>query len=313
VLFPATGGERNTAKGGDEMPIAFGVVAVYGALAVWASLLLVGLKRGAYGAFLVFGVALLVALNVRYAVERAPDSIAFFIGIYDVLDNLGVSDPSKAAALATCPDNQCTVWGDRYQYHPSWGVAFYERFLHGSATRTNLLYGHIFFNSLAFVVMMVQLFRPGNGSNPRQHRVLGYVSLASLTIGVGSACVLAAEHGPVGDYGGYLSVYGFWFMAVCVYACAIMGIVSIRRRDFDAHRKWMFRYAGSMWGAFWLFRVMLFVLGPLLRDYNTAALLICIWFSAPLGILMAEYIRRRIARNAESLAQDQGLAGAIAR
>jgi hypothetical protein len=73
----------------------------------------------------------------------------------------------------------------------------------------------------------------------------------------------------------------------------------------------MFRYAGSMWGAFWLFRVMLFVLGPLLRNYNTASLLICIWFSAPLGILIAEYIRRRIARNAAFPPRD-ALARAIA-
>ena len=192
------------------------------------------------------------------------------------------------------------------------GVAFYERFLHGSGLRTNLLYGHIFFNSLVFVLMMVQLFRPGNGGHPQQHRVLGYVSLVSLTIGVGCACLLAAEHGSVVDYGGYLSVFGFWFMSACVYACAIMGIVSIRRHDFDSHRKWMFRYAGSMWGAFWLFRVMLFVLGPLLRNYNTASLLICIWFSAPLGILIAEYIRRRIARN-EAFPPQDALAGAIAR
>ncbi len=294
------------------MPIPFGVIAVYGALVVWTGLLLAGLKRGAFGAFLVFGIALLVVLNARYAIERAPDAIAFFIGIYDVPDNFGASDPSSAAALATCPNNQCTVWGDLYQYHPSWGVAFYERFLHGSGVRTYLLYGHIFFNSLAFVLMMVQLFRPGNGGHPQQHRVLGYVSLVSLTIGVGCACRLAAEHGSVVDYGGYLSVFGFWFMSACVYACAIMGIVSIRRRDFDSHRKWMFRYAGSMWGAFWLFRVMLFVLGPLLQNYNTASLLICIWFSAPLGILIAEYVRKRIARNAAFPPRD-ALAGAIAR
>jgi hypothetical protein len=285
-------------KGGKKMPIPFGVIAVYVALAVWTGMLLFGLKRGAYGAFLLFGIALLIVLNARYAIERAPDSIAFFIGIYDVLDNLGASDPAKVAALATCPDNQCTVWGDRYHYHPSWGVAFYERFLHGSGLRTNLLYGHIFGNSLAFVLMMVQLFRPGNGSNPQQHRVLGYVSLVSLTVGVGCACILAAEHGSVSDYGGYASVYGFWFMSACVYVCAIMGIVSIRQRDFVSHRKWMFRYAGSMWGAFWLFRVMLFVLEPLLRNYNTATLLICIWFSAPLGIVIAEHIRRRMAHNA---------------
>ena len=146
----------------------------------------------------------------------------------------------------------------------------------------------------------------------RQHRVLGYASLVSLTIGVACACLLAAEHGSVADYGGNLSMYGFWFMAACVYGCAIMGLVSIRRRDFDLHRIWMFRYAGSLWGAFWLFRVMEFVLGPLLRNYNTASLLICIWFSAPLGILIAEFIRRRIAHDKVLPARDQALAGATA-
>lgn len=280
------------------MAIPFGVIAFYGALVVWAGLLVLGLKRRTYGPFLIYGVVLLVLLNGRYAIDGAPNSIAFFVGIYDVLDNLFVSDISKAAALATCPDNQCSVWGDRYQYHPSWGVAFYERFVQGNVLRTNLLYAHIFFISLAFVVMMFQLYRPGNGSNPGRHRVLGYVSLASLTIGVLSACLLAAEHGSVSHYGGNLSTLGFWFMAVCVYTCAIMGIVSIRRRDFDLHRTWMLRYAGSMWGSFWLFRVMEFVLGPLLRNYDTVSILICIWFSAPLGILIAEIIRRQTLRRA---------------
>jgi hypothetical protein len=56
----------------------------------------------------------------------------------------------------------------------------------------------------------------------------------------------------------------------------------------------MWRFVGTMWGSFWLFRVMLFVLDPLLRDHEAAALLICIWFSAPLGMLIAEIIRRRI-------------------
>jgi len=43
---------------------------------------------------------------------------------------------------------------------------------------------------------------------------------------------------------------------------------------------------------------MLFVLGPLLRNWESAALLICIWFSAPLGILIAEVCRRRWDRRA---------------
>ena len=204
------------------MPIPMGVIAFYAALLVWGALLVQGFRSRSYRSFLIYGIALMVVLNGRYAIDGAANSIAFFVGIYDVLDNLFVSDISKAAALATCPDNQCTVWGDRYLNHPSWGVAFYERFAQGNVGRTNLLYAHIFFTSLAFVVMMVQLFRPGNGSNPGQHRLLGYVSLASLTIGVLSACLLAAEHGSVAHYGGSLSSLGFWFMAFCVYFCAIM-------------------------------------------------------------------------------------------
>ncbi len=295
------------------MPIAVGVIAFYGALVVWLGLLWLGWKRRSYSAFLIFGVALLVVLNGRYAIEGTAQSIAFFIGIYDLGHNLGVGDAAQAAALATCPGNQCSVWGDRYVLHPSWGVAFYERFAQGAGLRTHLLYGHIFFNTLAFVLMTVQLIAPGNGSHPQRHRALGYASLLSLTLGVACACVLAAEHGTVPHYGGSLSMLGFWFMATCVYGCAIMGLVSIRQRDFQAHRTWMIRYAGSMWGAFWLFRVMEFVLGPLLRSYDTASLLICIWFSAPLGIALAEAIRRRAARGRVARDHGQPLASAAAR
>ena len=83
-------------------------------------------------------------------------------------------------------------------------------------------------------------------------------------------------------------------MSAFVYGTAIMGVAAIRKGDMARHRVWMWRFAGSMWGSFWLFRVMLFVLDPLLRDVETAAIQICIWASAPLGIVLAELIRRRI-------------------
>ncbi len=278
------------------MDLPLGVLALYGALVVWFALLIPGMKRRSFVPFLGFGIALLLVLNVRYLIDGAPNSIAFFIGIYDVLDNLGVADSEGAAALARCPDNACTVWGDRYLNHPSWGVAFHDRFLNGSQLRTNLLYGHLIFNSVVFVLMHVQLFRPGTGSNKALHRAIGRVSFALLTVGTICAIWLAAEHGPVGEYGGYLSMFGFWFMSLCVYGCAVMGVTAIRKGDANVHRVWMIRFVGSMWGAFWLFRVMLFVLGPLLRNWEAAALLISIWFSAPLGILIAEVCRRRLDR-----------------
>ena len=276
------------------MNLPLGVLAVYGALVVWSVLLIVGLKRRSFKPFLLFGVALLLLLNVRYLIEGVPNAIAFFIGIYDVLDNFGVAEGQAVAALATCPDNACTVWGDYYLKHPSWGVAFHDRFLNGPELRTNLLYGHLIFNSIVFVLMHFQLFRPGNGSNPALHRLIGRISFAFLTIGTICAVWLASEHGPVTEYGGGLSTYGFYFMALCVYGCAVMGILAIRKGDADTHRIWMIRFVGSMWGAYWLFRVMLFVLDPLLRNWEAAALQICIWFSAPLGILIAEVARRRL-------------------
>lgn len=281
------------------MDLPVGVLAVYGALVVWSVLLIRDLRRRSFGPTLGFGIALLLVLNVRYLIDGAPASIAFFIGIYDVLDNLGVAASEGAAALAPCPDNACTVWGDRYLNHPSWGVAFYDRFLNGPELRTNLLYGHIAFNSIVFVLMHIQLLRPGTGRNRGWHQAIGRTSFALLTVGTICAVWLASEHGPVSEYGGNLSMVGFWFMSLCVYGCAVMGVVAIRKGDAATHRIWMFRFAGSMWGAFWLFRVMLFVLGPLLRNWEAAALLICIWFSAPLGILIAEVLRRYLDKRTD--------------
>ena len=274
-----------------ELPI--GVLGIYGALVIWVGLLADALRRRSYGWFFGFGIALLLVLNIRYFVEGVPDSIAFFIGIYDFLDNAGLSQSDSVAAMMTCPDNECSVWGSRFLLHPAWGVAFYDRFLNGPELRSNLLYGHILFNSITFVLMHVQLLRPGTGPHQRWHRLIGRVSFASVTLGTACAIWLASEHGPVGEYGGSLSSYGFYFMSLCVYACAVLGVVAIIRGDTAGHRVWMIRFAGAMWGAFWLFRVMLFVLDPLLRNYEAAAIQICIWFSAPLGILIAEAFRTR--------------------
>lgn len=280
------------------MALPFGVLAIYAALVIWVGILLRDLRRGSFTLFFAFGIALLLYLNIRYFIEGAPDAIAFFIGIYDVLDNLGVSASDGAAALAPCPDNACTVWGDRYTNHPSWGVAFHDRFLNGTEFRTNLLYAHLGFNSIVFVLMHVQLAKPGYGATKSLHKVLGRVSFVCLTLGTIAAVWLAGQHGDVGEYGGNLSTYGFWFMSFCVYGCAVMGVLAIRKGDHDAHRIWMIRFAGSMWGAFWLFRAMLLVTGPLMRNWEAASIQTCIWLSAPLGILIAELFRRRMANRA---------------
>ncbi len=276
------------------MPI--GVISVYGALVVWVGLLVYGTRRSSYQPFLYFGLGLMLFLNVGYFITGAPNAIANFIGIYDVLINLGLSSASDAAAITTCPNNECTVWGDRYTQHPAWGAAFHDRFANGPEFRSTLLYGHILFNSIAFVLVHIQLLRPGFAEHKRTHRLLGRVSFVALTLSLICAIWLASQHASVVEYGGVFAEYGFYSMAAFVYGCAIMGIAAIRSGDTEKHRVWMFRFAGSMWGAFWIFRVMLFVIDPLLREFEAAAILTCIWGSAPLGILLGELVRRRLDR-----------------
>ena len=148
-------------------------------------------------------------------------------------------------------------------------------------------------STVAFVLMHVQLWRPGVGVHRDRHRLLGRVSFAAVSVGTLCAVLLAAEHGSVEEYRGWFSTFGFWFMSFCVYGCAVMMVRTIRAGDVQAHRKWTIWFVGSMWGSFWLFRVILFVLDPLLRNVEALALQIVIWGSAPLGIWLAEQLRRR--------------------
>lgn len=172
-------------------------------------------------------------------------------------------------------------------------MAFHDRFLNGPQLRTNLLYTHIDFNSIAFVLMHYQLLKPGTGSRRANHRLIGQVNFVILTVATLAAVWLASERSTVSDYGDTMAMLGFWSMAAFVYGTAIMGIRTVRSGDYAGHCIWMIRHAGSMWGSFWLFRVMLVVTGPLLRNYETASILLSVWLSAPLGILIAETFRRR--------------------
>lgn len=299
------------------MTFPIGVIAVYVALAVWLVLLVLGMRRRRFGWAIGFGIALMLVLNLRYLIEGAPAGIAFFIGIYDVLNNLGLAADAQVAGMTRCVDGRCSVWGERFALHTSWGVAFHQRFVADAPLRSLLLYGHLFFNSLVFVLMHVQMVRTGSGPHRRLHQVLGQVNFLFLTLSVGCAVWLASENGAVPQYGGRLTEFGFYAMAAFVYGTAIMGVIAIRSGNRVAHRLWMWRFVGTMRGSFWLFRVMLFVLDPLLRSHEAVALLICIWFSAPLGMLIAGFIRRRIdAAQALPMAaprgmrQGEGIAGA---
>ena len=81
------------------------VLGVYAAVLVWVALLLRDLKQQKYHATIIWGIVILLFLNLRYLVEGTADGIAFFVALYDVFDNLGLAAGESAPALATCPGN----------------------------------------------------------------------------------------------------------------------------------------------------------------------------------------------------------------
>ena len=268
----------------------------FGCLFVWTGLLVQGFRKGSYSAFFWFGVAFMLFLNTGYFIHGIPESIRVFIGLFDPLMNLAL-DVNNTPGAMTCPGNSCSSWGDVFDYHSSWAVVFYQRFEHGAPElRLSFLKGHVAFNSVSFALTHWQLLNPGNGKQRTLHRIVGRINFASITAGVLCATMMASEHGSVKEYGGDLSKYGFYSMAGCVYVCAVLSAVKAWNREIEAHRRWAYRFAGSLWGAFFLFRVALFVLDPLLRNFAPVAWLLCVWGSAPMGALIADKIRRHLDR-----------------
>lgn len=273
------------------MPIS--VAGFYGAAALWAVLIARGaFKPKQWPLIAGFGLVLLLFLNVRYLIEGAPAGIAFFISLYDFFDNLGLSAGEVPSAMGTCQENACSLWSDTYQLHQTWGVAFFDRFANAPEMRTNALYVHLTCNSIVFILMHAQLLWAGKPGVASAHAWLGRATLFFLTLGTGAALYLASEHDSVQSYGGSLAEWGFYSMSLCVYGAALMGWRMARRGDWAMHRVWMIRFVGAMYGAFWIFRVLLMVTGPLLREWETVSLLISIWASAPLGLIMADGLRR---------------------
>ena len=274
-----------------------GILILFAALALW---LLVLVVKGMSKTFYALGVGIMLFLNTRYFFEGASSSIAFFVGIYDVVNNIGLEpgadNKTLPGGMGTCPDNACSVWNeDEYSAHTFWTIAFYQRFALTNepellAWRYNLLVGHIVFQTAAFVLMHVQLLYQGRS----WHKWLGRICFLCTSLGSMFACTLAWEFDAVPEYGGIWAKWGFIFLALCTWIPAAVGSFHVRNGNKSLHRVWMFRFAGALYGAYWVFRLGLFVLDPALREYPTVALLFVTWVSGPAGIIAGETVRRRM-------------------
>ncbi|NVO25672.1 DUF2306 domain-containing protein [Donghicola mangrovi] len=274
-----------------------GIVIFYAALAAWIPLLYWSAKKKKWALFFMYGGVFAIILNMRYVVEGMEGGIMFFTGIFDVVAHLGIGKGETPAILTTCAGNDCTVLTS-YETHPSWAVAFYDRFAQGPSTRVALLYGHIIFNTIALVSATIQIFRPGG--QYKAHKLLGRISFVSVVISLTCAGILTAELSDVVAYGHWWTTFGLYFLALTTIVPATLGIVFVVKGDLEKHRIWMWRYTGAIWGAYWIFRAEMLLVDLLVKDAEGLTLAVPSWTSGLIGIALAEIIRRRVDQSTHS-------------
>ena len=241
-------------------------------------------------------------INYSYGLRNtAGESIAFFNGLYDPFYNIGspsgnVSDhPGLMPCLDTSngPHNNCAM-NVGYTLHASWAANFHYRFTEkvGWVFNCARLYAHIWMNTTAFIIALVQFDKNTRSTMLWLHRKLGWAATILTTAGTLTAMWLGSEHHAEELYGGAQAMCGWFTMGACVLGTLWAGIVAAKRKDIASHKKWMTRWYGSMWGAFLIFRI-LFLLGGLLRFHKSMMILLAIYSSAPLGIAFAEWHRLR--------------------
>jgi len=273
------------------------VLAIYGTIVALAAMALMAtsslVKGNSLHPTFLFSVIIMIYLNVGYFIYGIPASIAFFNGIFDMGINLmDIPEYNLPDGVRRC-ENCSVLDPNEYDKHSAWAVAFYERFAGDSMEHRKLaLYVHIGFNTMAFVIMHVQFWRPGGHKG---HNTLGWLCLLFSIIGTAGSCFMASDHYYVDDYGGFNSTLAFYSMATCVLGTALGGILALRRRDMVSHRLWMIRFGGAMWGAFWVMRLLLLVTTPIFIHVPSGPVLTSVFAGSPLGILIAEVGSKRLS------------------
>lgn len=270
---------------------------VYVGLAGGSVLLCYGLYNKSAGWVGMVSLTVLACMiNYRYGINDVGETIAFFNSVYDPFYNIGASgNMTNYPGLSRCfKGNDCSVLS--FQYHAAWAATFHHRFTGaaGAAFNCARLYAHIWMNTTAFALCLVQFHQPTRRKYLWLHRKMGWATITLVTSGTVTALWLGLEHGKEEFYGGYYAVAGWVSMATTLFSTLIPGVLAVVKKpaDVPAHKKWMTRFYGSMWGAFLIFRVW-FLFGGLFRWHKIAIIQIAVWTSAPLGVLCAEFARVR--------------------
>jgi len=128
---------------------------------------------------------------------------------------------------------------------------------------------HVICTGLAWGLMPFQLWASFRKSDYNRHKQLGWFILSVLAIGMITSFWIARPIRDIEEAGGMTTEFGFYGMAIATSFCAIMGVIKIKQGKIEEHRNWMVRAYGTMWGAFFWFRIGMVVFLPLVpKKYN---------------------------------------------
>ena len=228
--------------------------------------------------------------SFRYWYLPIDIAAGMFAGIYDPFYNMFPGMAAKEMIPCTANEYQCSVLYFDYPKHVAWTIALFDGYtLH--AWIPQFLKVHILFNALAICLLPWQLWLMQRGQ-VQTHRVVGRIIGISAVLGTSVGWWISLRaHRHIQAYGGVLSILAFGTMWAGVVVPATLGYICIRKRDIENHRKWMIRFFGALFGAFFFWRIEALVLQWMFSSAN--GWLFYTVTSWMLGMFLFDYAARK--------------------
>jgi uncharacterized membrane protein YozB (DUF420 family) len=205
-----------------------------------------------------------MVFSLRYFVLPKELASGMFVAIYDPVFS-AFPGAMRDDFIPCSEGSNCSAFSeDRFATHVGWAVRLFDSTVQGG-WHSVLLRVHIVLNTVCLLLMPVQLYlikRKQTG----KHKVFGRVALLCGCVGTSCSMVIAlATHGQVEEYGGVWSVVAFGSMWAGTMVPAGLGYAAIKRGDLVAHKKWMVRLFGTLFGSFFFWRFEALFLAWLFR------------------------------------------------
>ncbi|CAK9090514.1 unnamed protein product [Durusdinium trenchii] len=123
-------------------------------------------------------------------------------------------------------------------------------------------------------------------------RRAGQLSALSAAIGVPMGLVVGLTNTTSAAYGGMWAVYGWMWMAGSSFFLLSKGVLAVLQGQIKSHKRWMTHFYVSMWCDFLIFRLMLVVVTPFVRQCISCAFLPMIYLSPLIGLIAGELVLR---------------------